>query len=41
MTGSEQTQGQTVEEERLAKLLDFATRGARGRQLVFFCSGPA
>jgi PQQ-dependent catabolism-associated CXXCW motif protein len=26
---------------RLAKLLDFATRGERGRQLVFFCSGPA
>ena len=26
---------------RLAKLLDFATRGERSRQLVFFCSGPA
>jgi PQQ-dependent catabolism-associated CXXCW motif protein len=27
-------------QERLAKLLEFATRGERGRQLVFFCSGP-
>lgn len=26
---------------RLARLLDLATRGERGRQLVFFCSGPA
>lgn len=36
--------GASFEDEvqaRLAKLLDFATRGVRGRQLVFFCSGPA
>jgi len=35
--------GSSFEDEvqaRLAKLLDFATRGDRRRPLVFFCSGP-
>jgi PQQ-dependent catabolism-associated CXXCW motif protein len=27
-------------QQRLRQMLDLATRGERGRQLVFFCSGP-
>jgi PQQ-dependent catabolism-associated CXXCW motif protein len=28
-------------QQKLAKLLEFATRGERGRPLVFFCSSPS